>query len=110
MNKLELLAALAPEIKAVEVKALGATLRFKVLTGRARDTLYSNAVANADTSHYEASLVAASVVDADGLPLFSPEDVETLRDSNSTLLTELAGAAMAVNKLGPDAEAAAVKN
>jgi hypothetical protein len=110
MNKLELLAALAPEIKDVEVKALGTSLRFKVLTGRARDALYSNAVANADTSHYEASLIAASVVDSDGSPMFSPEDVDTLRDSNSTLLTELAGAAMAVNKLGADAEKAAVKN
>jgi hypothetical protein len=110
MNKFELLAALAPEIKEVEIKALGTKLRFKVLTGRARDALYSNAVANADTSHYEASLVAASVVEEDHLPMFSPEDIETLRDSNATLLTELAGAAMAVNKLGADAEAAAVKN
>lgn len=111
MNKDQLLAALRADVKEIEVKALGAVLRFRVLTGRARDA-FRDSVQNGDqsASHFEASLVASVVVGEDDALMFSKEEVLALQDGNALALAELARHAMAVNKIGQSAEEAAAKN
>lgn len=111
MNKEQIFAALEAEVKELEVKALGCVLRFKVMTGKARDA-FQEAIANGDksASHFEASVVAASVVDADGKPMFDAADVDTLRDKNASAVSEVAKLAMQVNRIGADAEETAAKN
>jgi hypothetical protein len=111
MNKEQLFAALEAEVKAVEVKAVNALLYFKVLTGRARDEFQALIAAGDKTaSHFEAAIVAATVVDETGTPVFSSEDVAALRDKSAGAVSEIAKVALDVNKIGADAEEAAVKN
>ena len=111
MNKAELLAALESDVKEIQVDAVNAVLRFKLLTGRARDSFHA-AVSKGDgaLSAFEAAIVAACVVDATGIPLFSAEDVETLRDKNADAVSAVAKVARQVNNIGLAAEEAAAKN
>lgn len=111
MNKEQFFAAVKAEVKDVEVKALGAFVKIRVLTGKARDAFQAAIQAgDKSASHFEASLVAATVVDDNEAPMFSAEDVATLQDSNAAALSEVAKAAMDVNKIGATAEADAAKN
>jgi hypothetical protein len=111
VNKEQIFAALAAEVKEIEVTALNATLRFKVLTGKARDEFHALiAAGDRSASHFEASLVTATVVDADNQPMFTAEDVDALRDQSATALSALAKVAMQVNNIGAEAEAEAAKN
>ena len=111
MDKEQFFAALAADIKEVKVEALNAVFRFRVLTGRARDAFHE-AVSKGDKtlSHFEAAIVAATVVDDEGNALCSAEDVDALRDRNGAALSAVAKVAMQVNNLGADAEATAAKN
>ncbi|CAB3795499.1 hypothetical protein [Pararobbsia alpina] len=111
MNKEQIFAALAAEVRELEVKALGAVVRFQKFSGKARDEFFA-AVRDGDksTSNFEASIVAATVVDETGAPVFSREDLDGLRAINADALTELAMHSLSVNKIGGDAEAAAAKN
>jgi len=113
MNKEQLLTAIRSEIKEIEIKALGSGvyLRFRTLTGRARDAFHA-AYATGDkaASHFEALIVGAAVVDEAGEPMFTPEEIETLRDQDAEALSAIAAAALQVNKIGVVAEEAAVKN
>lgn len=111
MDKEQLFAALEAEVKAIEVKAVNAVLYFKVLTGKARDE-FQALISSGDksASHFEAAIVAATVVDAGGVPTFSSDDVATLRDKSAGAVSEIAKVALQVNKIGADAEEAAVKN
>jgi predicted acylesterase/phospholipase RssA len=111
MNKFELFEALESQIEAIEVKALRVTLHFRALTGTARDAFNAAITAGDKTnSHFEAALVAATVVEEDGLPMFSADDIDTLRAKNAKALTALAEVAMRVNMIGAEAEQEAVKN
>jgi hypothetical protein len=111
MNKAEFFAAVAAEVKEVEVKVLGAVLRFKVLTGEARDKFHELISAgDKSAAHFEASIVAATVVNEDGTPMFSSEDVATLKASNAAAVAEVAKVALDINKIGAAAEEQAVKN
>lgn len=111
MNKEQLFAALAAEVKELEVKELNTKLRFKVLTGKARDEFHSLiAAGDRSASHFEASLVTATVVDKDNQPMFTAEDVAALQDQSATALSAVAKVAMQVNKIGAEAEAEAAKN
>lgn len=111
MNKEQFFAAVAAEVKEVEVKALGMVVKFRVLTGKARDEFHRMVEAGDKTaSHFEAALLAATVVNEDGSPMFSAEDVTALQDSNASAVSAVAVEAMAVNKIGAAAEADAAKN
>jgi hypothetical protein len=111
MDKAQLFAALEAEVKAVEVKAVNAVLYFKVLTGKARDE-FQALITSGDksASHFEAAIVAATVVDANGVPTFNADDVATLRDKSASAVSAIAAEALKVNNIGADAEEAAVKN
>lgn len=111
MNKTELFAALESDVKEIRVEAINATLRFKVLTGRARDAFHA-AVSKGDgaLSAFEAAIIAACVVDDQGNAMFTPDDVDTLRDKNADAVGAVAKVAMQLNNIGVQAEAAAAKN
>jgi hypothetical protein len=111
MDKAQLFAALEAEVKEVEVKVINAVLRFRVMTGKARDE-FQALIASGDktASHFEAAIVAATVVDANGAAMFSSEDVAVLRDKSAGAVSEIAKVALQVNKIGADAEEAALKN
>lgn len=111
MDKATLLAALESEVKSLEVKAVNAVLNFKVMTGKARDEFQALISAGDKTaSHFEAAIVAATVVDAEGVLLFTEADVAILRDKAAGAVSEIAALALKVNKIGADAEEEARKN
>lgn len=111
MDKAQLLALVKSDVKEVEIKALGVFLKFRVLTGKARDLFHATVKAgDGSASHFEASIAAATVVDDDHAPVFTQDDVATLQDANAAALSEIAKAAMDVNKIGVQAEEAAAKN
>jgi hypothetical protein len=111
MNKEQFFAAIKAEVKEVEVKALGAVLKFKVLTGKARDEFHA-AVKDGDQSfsHFEAAIVAASLVDDEGNQMLTTADVDAMRNESAAAVAAVASVAMQVNKIGADAEAEAAKN
>jgi hypothetical protein len=111
MNKEQLLAALESEIHEIKVDAVDAVLRFRVLTGRARDAFHAvMSKGDGALSHFESAIVAATVVDDEGNSMFSADEVDALRDKNAAAVAEVAKAAMSVNKIGAAAEAEAAKN
>lgn len=111
MNKEQLFAALESEVKDVPVPAINATLRFRVLTGKARDEFHT-AIKDGDksVSYFEAVITVSTVVDDNGAPMFDMADVETLRGKNADAVSAIAAAALTVNKIGQAAEEEAAKN
>lgn len=111
MNKEQFFAAIAAEVKEVEVKELNSVVKLRVLTGRARDEFHTLLSAgDKSASRFEAALVAATLVDDTGALTLTSDDVEALRDQNGVAVAAVAKAAMQVNKIGTDAEAEAAKN
>lgn len=111
MNRDSFLAAFKQATVEVEVKALGSSIvRFRELSGTARDVLYSSVKADAGNSSFEAQLIALTVVDEQDEPIFNEHDVDTLRAGGKALLEELAQIAMRLNGIGQQAQENAVKN
>lgn len=111
MNKAEFFAAAAMEVKEIHVEALNAVVKFRVMSGRARDAFYK-AFSEGDktNSQYESSVIMATVVDDAGAPMFDAADISALQDINAPALAEVAKHAMAVNKMGVEAQVEAAKN
>lgn len=111
INRNEILLALEPRIVAEPVEALaGGTVRFRELSGAARDALYENIKEGGGNSAFEAALIATTVVDENGAALFDAQDIEMLRSGRKALLEELAHIAMQLNGLGAQAQEEALKN
>ncbi|WP_250528842.1 hypothetical protein [Caballeronia sp. ATUFL_F1_KS4A] len=111
MNREHILAAFAPLIVEEPVRALdGAVIRFRELSGAARDALYEGVKSGTGNSGFEATLIAATVVDDDGQAMFSAEDVHAMRAGRAPLLEELAQIAMRLNALGQRAQEQTSKN
>jgi len=111
MDKNELFSRIKADVKDIEVKAVGAFLKFQVLTGKARDEFHATVSAgDKSASFFEAAIVAATVLTDTGEKMLSPEDVEALRESRADAVTEMAQAAMTLNKIGTAAEEEAAKN
>jgi hypothetical protein len=105
MDKATLLAAMAPEVKIVNVEALGLDLSFKVMSGRARDA-FQKAVEEGDksVSNFESAIITATVVDDAGTPMFDASNLDSIRDWDSTVLSAVATIAMNINKIGAKAQ------
>ncbi|MDR5800554.1 hypothetical protein [Caballeronia sp. LZ001] len=111
MNKEQFLAAFAPLVVEEPVQALdGETVRFRELSGAARDALYDSAKNGGGNSGFEAALIAATVVNENDEPVFSQDDVAVMRAGRAPLLEELAQIAMRLNALGQRAQEQALKN
>jgi hypothetical protein len=111
MDKAQLLALVKSDVKEVEIKALGVFLKFRKFTGKVRDEFHAAVKAgNGSASYFEAAIAAATVVDDDHNAMFTQEDVAALQEANAVALSEIAKAAMDVNKIGAAAEEEAAKN
>lgn len=111
MNKEQIFAAFAPSVHDEPIKALGgAKLRFKELSGSAREALTRNMGDDFSNARFEALLVVSTVVDEQGEPMFTLDDVVALKDARATAVAEVAAVAMRINNIGAAAEADAVKN
>lgn len=111
MNREQFLTAFAPRVIEESVNALeGAMVRFRELSGAARDALYDSAKNDASNSGFEAALIASTVVSESDELVFTQDDVEAMRAGRTPLLEELAEIAMRLNALGQRAQEQAAKN
>lgn len=110
LNRDQILGASDVQTQDVDVPEWGGIVRISMMSGAARDALQASLVDNKKTSFFEAALVAATVVDETGALVFTPEDIAALQAKNATVLTRVAEASMALNKIGAAAADAAVKN
>jgi hypothetical protein len=101
MDKEAFFAANQPRIIEREVTGVDGTLRFKALSAADRDKLMD--VAKRDsitTSEYEAAVVMVALVNEDGSPAFTSDDLDSLRGMGAHALTALAVAAVDVLGIG----------
>ena len=96
LTKQDILSADDVEIRDVEVPEWGGVVRVKALTGRERDALEKTMLENkpgkapqVNLSNFRAKLCAASMVDENGMRLFSERDVEQLGAKSSKALARV---------------------
>lgn len=111
LDKNQFLAAFEPTVFEVPVQSLaGAIVRFRELSGAARDALYESVKSDGGNSAFEARLIALTVVDERSDPVFCEDDMDAIRGGGKALLEELSQIAMRVNGLGAKAHEYALKN
>ncbi|QTD91759.1 hypothetical protein [Burkholderia anthina] len=110
LNRQQILAASDLQSVDVPVPEWGGTVRVLMMSGTARDALQAQVVDNKSTSKFEAALIVATVVDDNGAPLFTVDDVAALQGKSSAALSRVSNAAMKLNRLGEKATEDAEKN
>jgi hypothetical protein len=91
--------ALRPEIKEVQIPALGGSVYVKAMTAGERDRFeaYQEKSGNED---FRALLAVATVCDAAGVSVFSLDDLSRLSGLPSHALQAVVHEAIAVNRMG----------
>lgn len=93
----------------VEIPQWGGSVRVRSLTGRERDRLEASMIgkngkadAKSGLTNFRARLVAASVVDDNGAPMFTEADLDALADRSAAALDAIAQAAMRLSGLSSE--------
>lgn len=96
-------------VETVEVPQWGGSVRVRALTGRERDRLEASMIgkngkadATKGLTNFRARLVAASVVDDNGAPMFTEADIDLLADRSAAALDTIAQAAMRLSGLSSE--------
>lgn len=105
-----ILAARDLGFEVVEVPEWGGAVSVSVMDGATREALNESLQGGAKASKFHAHMLAATLVDADGVHMFSLEDIEMLRRKNPEVMQRLSDAAMRINKIATGAVEAEVKN
>lgn len=114
IGRSEILAADDLKDRVVEVPEWGGAVRIKAMSGVERDRFEKMAIARkrGDTIENEglrAELLAMTLVDDDGVLLFTADDIAELNKKSGQVLDRLATIAGEVNGLGADGAAAVGK-
>jgi len=111
LTKEQLLAAVATRTEDTSVNGLDGTLRIRVMSGYDRDAFQKVVQDQGLTdSVYFSALVAATVVNEDGTPMFAPDEVDVLRKSHAELVRKIGLECQRINGLGQKAVEDAEKN
>ncbi|KAI3591656.1 hypothetical protein D9X30_3481 [Cupriavidus sp. U2] len=111
LSKKAILEAADLETKDVEVPEWGGSVRVAVMSGRDRDEYYARqGEGKLPYSLFSASILVATVVDEDGKPLFTAEDIDPLRAKSQAAMDRVLAVALKINGLGPGAIEEAEKN
>lgn len=96
----------------VEVPEWGGSVRVVAMSGAQRDRFEQSLLVDGkpDTSNARAKLVAASVVDDVGQPVFGVADVEALGQKSAAALNRICDAARRLSGIGQDELEAAKGN
>lgn len=106
----QILAARDLETEVVSVPEWGGDVRIGVMSGKAREILMDSLAEQQPLSRFQALMLASTVVDDAGTPIFSADDVEQLRGKSTEVLVRLVEVAMRLNKIGQTAVEEAEKN
>jgi hypothetical protein len=110
LTKEQIFAARDLQTEDVDVPEWGGTVRVSVMSGKTREALMDLLQAPQATSRFQALVLASTVVDENGAPVFVESDIEQLRDKSTDVLVRLVDVAMRINKLGARAAEDAEKN
>ncbi|WP_087686809.1 hypothetical protein [Pandoraea sp. PE-S2R-1] len=111
LSKDQILAANDRKTVDVPVPEWGGVIRLAVMTGAERDSFHASREGRGTgIGDFEAALLAATIVGADGNQVFSIDDIESLRGKNKDVLDHLAGEAATLNGIGQKAQENAEKN
>jgi hypothetical protein len=89
--------ALKPEVREVQVPALGGSVFVRMMTAGDRDRFEADQIKSGEKD-FRARLTAATACDADGVLLFGPGDVAALTKLPSVALDDIARAAIDLNR------------
>ncbi|MBU9173982.1 MULTISPECIES: hypothetical protein [Burkholderia] len=106
----QILAARDLETEVVHVPEWGGDVRIGVMSGKAREVLMDSLAEQQPLSRFQALMLASTIVDDAGMPIFSADDVEQLRGKSTEVLVRLVEVAMRLNKIGQTAVEEAEKN
>ncbi|WP_186270013.1 hypothetical protein [Burkholderia gladioli] len=106
----QILAARDLETEVVHVPEWGGDVRIGVMSGKAREVLMDSLAEQQPLSRFQALMLASTIVDDAGSPIFSADDVEQLRGKSTEVLVRLVEVAMRLNKIGQTAVEEAEKN
>lgn len=106
----QILAAIDVGGEDVTVPEWGGDIRIGVMSGLGRDEFISATSGKVPVSRFQALLLAASMVDENGQPSFSVDQVELLQGKNKDVLDRLTAIAMRVNGIGKKAAEDLEKN
>ena len=99
----QLLAALAPTTTTIDVEGFGSQT-IKQLTVAENDAVRSQVQPGAPSSEFGLRLLVAAIVDANGVPLFTPADLPALQASSGTKIDALIKSVLEVNGFKGTAE------
>jgi hypothetical protein len=107
----QILAAKDRESEIVNVPEWGGDVRVAVLSGAGRERVQAAAGGGiASLSKFSATLLAASLIDEEGAPLFTEEDVAALSEKNPEVISRVLEVSIRLSKLGVSATEDAEKN
>ncbi|WP_186183748.1 hypothetical protein [Burkholderia gladioli] len=106
----QILAARDLETEVVHVPEWGGDVRIGVMSGKAREILMDSLAEQQPLSRFQALMLASTIVDDAGTPIFSADDVEQLRGKSTEVMVRLVEVAMRLNKIGQTAVEEAEKN
>lgn len=99
----QILAATTLKTEVVEVPEWGGDVLVSAMTGTARDAWEQSIVSKGGgIENVRAKLVAATLVDTDGMPLFTAKDIAALGRLSSAALDRVAKVAQRLNGLTAD--------
>jgi hypothetical protein len=110
LTKEQIFAARDLQTEDVPVPEWGGDVRITVMGGKARDALMEALAQPQTTARFQALVLASTVVDDAGAPVFTADDIEPLSEKNTDVLTRLVAVAMRLNKIGAKATEDAEKN
>lgn len=116
LSKEQILAADDLKSETVDVPEWGGSVIVRMMSGAARDAYEASMIVMkdgkrvADLSNMRAKLVAATLVDEAGNPMFSEDEVTALAAKSAAALERIASVAQRLNGLGADAVKDAEKN
>lgn len=95
----------------IQVPEWGGAIRLVVMSGAERDAFHASREGRkTGLSDFEAALLAATIVDAEGKHVFTAEDIESLSSKNKDVLDRLSSEAATLNGFGAKAQENAEKN
>lgn len=115
ISKDAILGARDANAERIAVPEWGGDVLIAVMSGAARDA-FRAAIGDgqggqtADVGLFEASLLAATLVQEDGAPMFSADEVEALRAKAAPVLDRLAAEALRINGMTASSREDAAKN
>jgi len=111
LNRDTILGAQDIHTEDVAVPQWGGAVRIALMSGLARDQFMgSRDKESLSLSEFQASILAATVVDDQGQLIFTSEDITALQGKNKDVLDLLTSVALRLNSMGPAAHEAAIKN